>query len=65
MWLMWLNYADPTIVTRTSVWITTGLIILNCVLALWSLRREAYASYLLLGATIVIELLAISFLYLV
>lgn len=65
MWYMWQNRTDHTITTISSPATTTALVLLNLALAFWSIRREPFASYLLLGTTIILELLALVFMYLV
>lgn len=64
IWAVWQTYADHTIIGSGDVWTVTGMLGLNVFLILWTIRREIFASYLLLGATILLELLVITFLYL-
>ncbi|MBI4175542.1 hypothetical protein HY523_02900 [Candidatus Berkelbacteria bacterium] len=63
LWSVWQAYSDPLQFPARNLWIADGLIALNLLLAAWTLTRERFASLLLLGATLVFEILVMIFLY--
>lgn len=63
IWFIWQRYGDHELITPLNLGVTSGLIGLNLFLTLVALPRDAYASFLLLGATVVGEGLVITFLY--
>ena len=63
IWWVWDQFSDPEQFPARVLWIADGLILLNLILCAGTLRRERLAGLLLLGATLVFEILLMTFLY--
>lgn len=64
-WPIWHAYGADQTIAASSLWTAHGLTVVNLAVSLAILEKESFASYLLLGATLTSELLALVFLYLI
>ncbi len=61
-WYVWQTIGEHQLVPAVNLWILYVLVLTNLSLVFWLLPRERFASLLLLGATLVGELLTLVFL---
>ena len=62
---IWHQFGADRTIPVLYLWVAHGLGLLNLSLSLYTLDREAFASYLLIGTTLLYEIFVLIFLYLI